>query len=187
MFRDARSKRVLLVAHCVLNQNAKLDRCAHYPGVVSGVTQLLVNAGIGLLQMPCPELMCLGLGRHAEQGTTATVEAEDTRIAERMSQADARSICQRLVEDLVYQVREYRQHGFEIAGLVGVNGSPSCGVETTWCDDQEHAGPGTFIEMLQAEFECGGVPIPMRGIKAYQPDRALSAVTELLQRAQAWS
>lgn len=32
MFDDKRGKKLILVSHCILNQNAKLDECAHYPG-----------------------------------------------------------------------------------------------------------------------------------------------------------
>jgi hypothetical protein len=50
MFNDKRSKRVLLVAHCVLNQNARLDRCAHYPGAIREVAVLLIERGPVLIE-----------------------------------------------------------------------------------------------------------------------------------------
>ena len=84
MFTDKRSKEIILVAHCILNQNAKLDECAFYPGVIREITQLLVDSGMGIIQMPCPELMFLGLDRDVDLSTNPTVASEDTRIALRM-------------------------------------------------------------------------------------------------------
>ena len=132
MFADKRSKKVLLIAHCILNQNAKIDACAHYPGAIREVAQILIDGGTGMLQMPCPELLCLGLDRQVEPGLHPTVEAEDTRVAQRMTEEQARTICRKIVDDLVYQLVEYRKNGFELVGVLGINGSPTCGVETTW-------------------------------------------------------
>ena len=52
MFSDSRSKKVILVSHCILNQNAKIDRCAVYPGAIKEAAQLLIESGTGILQMP---------------------------------------------------------------------------------------------------------------------------------------
>jgi hypothetical protein len=49
MFDDKRSKKVILIAHCILNQNAKINHCAHYPGVIKRVAQILIDAGISFL------------------------------------------------------------------------------------------------------------------------------------------
>ena len=124
MFTDARSKKVMLVAHCILNQNAKMDRCAYYPGAAREAGAMLVDSGVGLVQLPCPELMCFGLAREADPAIEPTIGEEDTRIARRLQDADAQAICRRLVDDLVYQVEEYAKNGFEVIGILGMNGSP---------------------------------------------------------------
>jgi predicted secreted protein len=180
LFDDARSKKVILVAHCILNQNAKLDRCAHYPGAIEEVSEILVASGVGLLQMPCPELLCMGLDRGVAAGTNPTIEAEDTRIAKRMGEADALSTLLGIIDNLVFQIQEYRSNGFEIVGVLGINGSPTCAVETTWYNDAERDGPGVFIKMLQKEIRSKGFAIDMRGIKAYEPAEAVTRLNELL-------
>ncbi len=101
MFNDRRSKRVILVAHCLLNQNAKLDACAHYPGAMKEVAQLLVASGVGIVQLPCPELAYLGLDRQVAPGTAPSVASEDSRIARRMGEDSARSTCEALIEGIV--------------------------------------------------------------------------------------
>lgn len=180
MFEDKRSKRVILLAHCILNQNAKLDRCAHYPGAIREAAQLLIDSGVGLIQMPCPELACLGLARQAIAEGQATVEEEDTRIAVRMAEERAKDLCLGIAESLVSQVEEYQRNGFKVLGAVGINGSPTCGVETSWSDNRETEEMGVFLRILFAGFERRGIVIPMRGIKAYEPERAAQAISELL-------
>lgn len=181
MFTDKRSKKVLLVAHCIFNQNAKIDRCAHYPGTIQEVAQVLIDASIGIIQMPCPELVYLGLDRQADRQAPTTVESEDTRVACRMVQDQGKAICREIASNLVYQVEEYGKHGFEILGIVGINGSPTCGVETTWSNDQETQSPGVFMEVLSEELVRRGIILTMRGVKAYKPQRAIAAVMELLE------
>jgi predicted secreted protein len=182
MFDDHRSKRVLLVAHCVLNQNAKIDRCAHYPGVIRETVEVLIESGVGLIQMPCPELCCLGLDRQVDRGASTTIETEDTRVAKRMVDDKCRARCQSLVDDLVYQVEEYRKNGFEMVGLLGINGSPTCGVETTWANDGAEQGPGIFIRLLNEVCCEKGGTLRQRGITAREPQKAVAAVRELIAR-----
>jgi len=54
MFTDKRSKRVVLCLHCLLNHNARIDGCAYYPGAMTEIVQVLMEAGVGVVQMPCP-------------------------------------------------------------------------------------------------------------------------------------
>ena len=180
MFTDARSKRILLVAHCLLNQNAKLDRCAFYPGAIREAAQLILDFGAGIVQMPCPETLCLGLDRQADPAAHPSVEAEDTRIAMCMQESTARQKMQQMVADLLYQVEEYRKHSFALLGVVGINGSPTCAVERTWNADALQEGPGVFIELLQAALAERGISLPMRGMRAAEPEEAVSTVATLL-------
>jgi predicted secreted protein len=180
MFDDKRSKKVVLIAHCILNQNAKIDRCAHYPGAIKEVTQILLDAGVGILQMTCPEFLCLGLDRQVEKGIHTTVESEDTRVARRMGEDQTRTLCHRLVSDLIYQIEEYQRNGFAMVGIIGINNSPTCGIETTWANNRDEQDPGVFMKMLNEEGQKRGISLPMRGIKAYEPQRALATVKSLL-------
>jgi predicted secreted protein len=180
MFTDARSKKVILVAHCVLNQNAKIDRCARYPGAMRELADCLLQSGVGIVQMPCPELMHLGLDRQADASLPATIESEDNRVALRMAEAEAGALCARLAEDVAWQVREYLKSGFEVAGIVGINGSPTCGIETNWSQDREPPGPGVFIRALGERLLRDGIRLPARGVKAAHPEAAVAAVRPLL-------
>ena len=73
MFNDGRSKRVVLVAHCFLNQNSISDGTAVYPAAFKDLVVFFLNADIGIVQMPCPELCCLGLDRGNIHGADSPV------------------------------------------------------------------------------------------------------------------
>lgn len=180
MFADARSKKVILVAHCILNQNAKIDRCAHYPGALREVTQTLLDAGIGIIQLPCPELQYLGLDRQADKDKETTIESEDTRVGVLMKKTVPKVLCGKISYDLIYQIKQYQHNGFTVVGMLGINGSPTCGVETTWEDGKETAGSGIFIKIFKEESADQDVNIPIRGIKAKDPQAALETLKELL-------
>jgi predicted secreted protein len=182
MFQDKRSKKVIFVAHCILNQNTKLDMCAHYPGPIKETIQYLMDQGYGIIQLPCPELMYLGLARQTDEAAHPTVEQEDTRIARRMREDKARALFQQIADDILFQIEEYRQNGFEVAGLVGINGSPTCGVDTTWAEDEERKGYGVFVGLLHDMLESKGIQLKMTGIRAIDPDAAVEAVRGMVKR-----
>jgi predicted secreted protein len=85
-----------------------------------------------------------------------------------------------LVEHLVVQVSEYQKHGFDIRGIVGINRSPSCGVETTSKDNREVAGEGVFIEALRNELLKNGIYLEIVGIKAFEPEKAVKTIQHLI-------
>jgi predicted secreted protein len=140
-----------------------------------------MDQGYGIIQLPCPELMYLGLARQTDTAANPTVSQEDTRIARRMREEKARALFRRIADDIVFQIEEYRQNGFEVAGLIGINGSPTCGVETTWADDEELNGYGVFLRLLHDTLEKKGILLQMTGIKAADPTAAVMAVREMAQ------
>ena len=180
MFTDARSKSVLFVAHCILNQNSISDGTATYPASVKEIVELADASQVGIVQMPCPELLCLGLDRGNADGSASPVVEENTRIRKVMSRGPAAAKLKPLVRQLVFQIVEYRKYGFDVRGIVGINRSPSCGVETTSDNNQEVEGEGVFIAALRHELERNGITIAMVGIKAHEPEKAVAAVRTLL-------
>lgn len=180
MFADARSQRIVFVAHCVLNQNAISDGTADFPGADEAVVRRLLEAGVGIVQLPCPELNCLGLDRGNPDGASSPVTVENTRIRNAMGAAAPERILGTLVEQVVFQVEQYHRHGFRVLGLIGIDRSPSCGVNTTSRLDQEEPGRGVFIELLRRALADRGLHLDMTGIKASQPAEALRRIDDLL-------
>lgn len=180
MFTDARSKTVIFVAHCILNQNAKSDGTASYPGGISDIMNVLRTSDVGIVQMPCPELTCLGLDRKNPEGLSGSMTEENTRIRLLMQKDFAVRKMNELVEYVLIQMLEYQKHGFKIQGIVGVNRSPTCGVESTSKDNREVAGEGVFIEALRNELNKQEMPVKMSGIKAFEPEQAVETINKFL-------
>jgi len=183
VFDDRRSKRVILLAHCILNQNAKIDGCAHYPGVVREVLEVILASGCGVVQMECPEIAHLGLGRLVAPGSARTVESEDTRVAELMEGQAGQACCREIAGRVTHQIDEYLRNGFAVLAVLGVNGSPTCGVETGWRGGVEVAEPGVLIREILQACQRRGHSVPFRGLKAKDPKGAERAVREVLDAA----
>lgn len=166
MFTDIRSKKVVFVSHCILNQNAISDGTAVCPAAFREIVEKCLELDIGLVQMPCPELMCLGLDRGYPAGAESPVTVENTRIRrEILTDPEKLDRLGSLADSVIYQMREYKKHGFEILGVIGANRSPNCGVQTTSDNDIELPGMGIFMERIAAGIKELGMDIPMTGIK----------------------
>lgn len=165
MFTDGRSKKVVFLAHCLLNQNAISDGTAVYPAAFRELLDTFLDAEIGLVQLPCPELCCLGLDRGNVYGADSPVVVENTRIRKEMLKPQPQERLRLLIDYVMLQMEEYSRHGFEIVGIVGANRSPNCGVDTTSDDDREVEGVGVFMQALRARIREAGLSIPMVGIK----------------------
>jgi predicted secreted protein len=132
---DGRSKRVVFLSHCLLNENVRYLGGAARPGVVQEVLDRYAGEGIGIYQMPCPEqhawggvlktrmtrlygapLLRWGPARHA----VVTVTRWWTMLAYR-----------RLARRVAADIDDYIGSAFEVVEIVGVGASPSCGVSTT--------------------------------------------------------
>jgi len=164
-FNDCRSMKVVCIPHCELNQNARVAGAAEAPAAVTGLVGGLMERGIGIVQMPCPELVVLGLDRAHFQ------------IRSGLDSRPARRLLRRLACQVVYQIEQYRKCGVRVLGVFGKNGSPACGVEMTWKDEY---GPGTgaFTEELQAELAKRGLDVPVTGLVDRDPDAALAIVDQ---------
>ena len=165
MFTDIRSQKVVFIAHCLLNQNSISDGTAVYPAAFKDMIQMFLDADVGIVQMPCPELCCLGLDRGNIRGADSPVVVENTRIRREMQKTDTYEKLTSLADYVMLQLLEYRKYGFQILGIIGANRSPNCGVETTSDCDQETDGMGLFMEILNRRLAAENLSIPMLGIK----------------------
>ena len=83
------------------------------------------------------------------------------------------------VDQVIYQIEEYLKNRFSILGVVGINRSPSCGVETTSMNNEEVGGMGLFMKAIHGELSDRGIPVHMIGIKTSQRDKSLARLKEL--------
>jgi len=176
MFTDKRSKRVVLCIHCILNHNARIDECAYYPGAMTEIVQVLMDAGVGIVQMPCPELQCLGLDRSGRLR-----DGKDLGIRESLL-GEAKEACRALVRGVMRDVTEYRRHGFAVLGVIGNDGSPACGVDFTHYVDRGFApGSGAFVITLREELGTLGLELPFVATQDHQWAERLGRIRALVE------
>ena len=112
------------------------------------------------VQLPCPEALYLGLERWAVTRNQLDVP-------------QFRRFCRALIEDYVDLLQMLAREGASLR-IVGVAGSPSCGVATTSsgytggrvreCEHAHVSGRGVFMEELLAELERRGVPFQVEEV-----------------------
>ena len=180
MFTDPRSRRVIFLSHCLLNQNSISDGTADFPSQFDEVIELLMKNRIGIIQLPCPELLCLGLDRGDSNGAKRPVLDENTRIREQLSEKERIAVIRDKAEEVVRQIREYQHYGFQILGLIGVNRSPSCGIETTSRNGNEQEGQGVFMKILSETLSANGITLRMIGTKTSEKELSLEKIREFI-------
>lgn len=159
-----RTKRVAVVAHCLLNANTKVHGLANYESVHDEAIRL-IQQGFALVQLPCPEATYLGMRRW---GMTK----------EQYDNVGYRRHCREILSVVVDTIEELVADGCEVAEVVGVDGSPTCAASRT-CAGWEGgelgegvvpppahsvAGRGVLMEQLAAMLAERGLEVPIRGI-----------------------
>ena len=155
---DKRSRKMVAVINCILNHNARDGNVAKYPGINHDVVDVLKKHGVGIIQMPCPEMECLGLLRKRKEGAS---------IRDILDTPDGRSCCKKLSNSVVNTIEEYQRNNYAVLAILGGDvKSPGCAVpypltEKTTLDTRY----GVFIKELLEELHKRNIKIPIRGIR----------------------
>ncbi|MBW9156842.1 CD3072 family TudS-related putative desulfidase [Clostridium tagluense] len=170
-------KKIVLVSHCVLNTASKV---VYYNK--KDITQeeidrknflcAAIKEDVHFLQLPCPEFNQYGSNRWGH-------------TKEQFDNSFFRDNCRRMLEPIILQMKEYisERDKFEVLGIIGIDGSPSCGVNITCCGEWggEFSGlddisevidrvnvkneKGVFMEVLQEMMKENGIDLPMIGLR----------------------
>lgn len=175
-----KNKKIIIICHCLINSNSKVYNF----GIVKedfeqrkkDLINLFINNNIGIIQLPCPELTCYGCNRWGH-------------VKEQFDTPHFRKTCKTLLENYVDQIEDYIKNDFSILGVIGINGSPSCGVDKTcsgkWYGElssNENLSnmlssltvvdeAGVFIEELISIFKTKNIKIPILGLDSMNIDK----------------
>lgn len=160
--KDKRAKKVAVVAHCLLNQNAKVNGFAFFPAMLKPLVELLYAQDFGILQLPCPETTFSGTRRW-------------WYVREQYDTPNYRAHCRKLLEPVVNQIVEYQKEGYKVC-IIALDGSPSCGGYHSGTNPQWGGAPkipeeqltnypttnkpGIFIEELLGMLKAAKTPMP---------------------------
>ncbi|PRX30432.1 putative secreted protein [Orenia metallireducens] len=163
-----RDKKIVLIAHCILNCNSKVEGLSQYRGALSEVVSLLMEQGLGIIQLPCPELTVYGVKRWGH-------------VKEQFNTPYFRKHCREVFKPYLEQIKDYQAADYQIVGLLGIEGSPSCGVNRSCSGDwggtfsspklefnlnnvKSIDGAGIFIEEIREIFKEEEIGIPIIGV-----------------------
>lgn len=154
--QDARGGKLVFVSHCILNQNAKVRGLAGSPAAIMPVVELLLANGVGIYQMPCPEMSYLGAMRWGQ-------------VRDQYDSPMFRRACEAMATTVLDQVEEYSRSGYRVLAFLMIDGSPVCGLRAIpqsavagqvlggmnrYLPQTHHvAGAGVYCQALQAEAQ----------------------------------
>lgn len=147
MDRVERGRKLCLVSHCFLNCNSKVEGFCRYKGALKELIYPLIEKDYGIIQLPCPEATYYGMKRWGH-------------VKEQFDNVYFRKHCRKILEPIIEQILDYKCSGYDINYVLGVNGSPSCGIDVT-CSSSEWMGEITkqeSIEKIKEELQYKNEP-----------------------------
>ena len=173
--RDNRSRRVVAVIECILNQNARDLGAATYPSMNTELIQLCMKYEIGLFQIPCPEMICLGFLRDRSPGQG---------IRDVLDTESGRKCCRKLACSVADKIEMYIKNDNKVLAILGGNPeSPGCAVHYKMEDENKEISErsGVFIQALYWELSQRHVDLPFICIRDCRPDWLSSDLQSLEQ------
>jgi predicted secreted protein len=189
---DARGGKVVFLSHCLLNENTRYLGGACRAGCVREVVEGCIAADLGIVQMPCPEQYAWG-GVLKRRLLAAYGLRWRHPLAYRLRRPllalgvlYTRWTYRRLAARVAGEIADYLASGYVVAGVLGVDGSPSCGMDRTVGPDvldvlmtvpmetlsagQLNAalrraaipGPGLFVRELRRALRRRRIDVPFR-------------------------
>ena len=109
-----RDKKLVLLSHCILNQNSVVLPLARSKGGFL-IAKSLLDEGVGIIQLPCPEFKFLGPERKPMN-------------KEEYDSPEYRSLCRNLFTPILEDIKKYLAQDYSLLGIIGINESPTCSI-----------------------------------------------------------
>jgi predicted secreted protein len=161
-----RNKKVLFVSHCLLNQNAMPVGREKYSGSVKDLLELFSEAGIGIVQLECPQLeFNNGLDRRPKTKSSTNGYRDD---------------CKKLSSRVMKRIELYLRNDYKVLGILGVELSETCGVHQVQNGRRSVPGKGIFIEELETEMQKKNFQVPVIGVNLNNIFSSIEKIQSLL-------
>lgn len=123
-FKDNRSMKIVFVSHCLINCNNKFPGYADVLGAYNDFIIPILQAGIGIFQMPCPEVLGWGgIGRKRIEFDLDRNNLDQDWIK------DYPKMCAKWAQWTADQYQDYVDNGYEVLGIIHTGDSPTCGLD----------------------------------------------------------
>ncbi len=180
-------KNIVFVAHCILNTASKVDMYTQNEidreeALRKQFVRKSLENSIQLIQLPCPEFTLYGCRRWGH-------------VSNQFDNVFFRNHCKVILAPLIDQLKEYLSdpERFQVLGFVGIDGSPSCGVDYTcygeWFGSFEGRenldqtlktaslgkGSGVMMSVLKQMLNDAGLDnLPVTALFADEPQKCLN-------------
>lgn len=183
--------KLIFVSHCVLNtlskvENQKKAKMSGEDSLRKTFLQKALEMDIQLIQLPCPEFTLYGSKRWGH-------------CKDQFNNPFFKAHCRTILAPFLTQMQEYCDNPrFHVLGIVGIEGSPSCGVTQTyrgsWGGEfsgheninavlstiHKEQDSGVFIDVLQEMLKEANLFLPIVPLSHQQPSLCL----DLLEKEQ---
>ena len=169
-----RSRKLVFLSHCILNQNTIATGLVNkgYKSGVWEIVELCKRYDVGIEQLPCPEFLHLGLPR-------------EPMTKDRFEEVEGfTGFCKKLARDVVNFMKKLKAAGFEIKGIIGIAGSPSCGTTQTNVGVKGRKrvkGKGIFMEELSKELIRNNMKLRMEDFDYRDKEGSLKRIELILR------
>ncbi len=185
-------KKIVFVSHCILNIASKVvmydkEEMDAEEALRKEFMHKAIDNDIQLIQLPCPEFTLYGSRRWGH-------------VSNQFDNIFFRKHCRKILEPVIDQLMEYLENEdmFEVLGFVGIDGSPSCGVDYTCCGNwygsfgcRDDLGktlsdcsmvkkPGVLMAVLMDMLKEAGVEdkVKVTSLFAPEPDKCLELINK---------
>lgn len=118
-------KKIIFVSHCILNTASKVvlynqDEIDAEEALRLKFMRKVIENDVQVIQLPCAEFSLYGAKRWGH-------------VSDQFDNIFFRNYCRQILTPIINQLIEYLDNPefFEVLGIVGIDGSPSCGVDYT--------------------------------------------------------
>lgn len=168
--------KIIFVSHCILNTSSKVfhknKKITEEEINRIAFLKKCMDKNIQLVQLPCPELLVYGTKRWGHS-------------KDQFDNPFFKEKCKEMLNSFILQMKAYlsEPNKFHVLGILGIEGSPSCGISISFCgdwggefsscsciDDVIKSGyikqeKGVFMEVLEELLKSNNILLPMFGLK----------------------
>lgn len=165
-----RSKKVVFVSHCLLNQNTRASKQEKFPGIVKDIVELFMEADVGIVQLPCPQIVHNGGGidRKFKSGKF-------------LCENGYRTECKKMSISIIKQIEKYLKEDYNVVGIVGVEFSPTCAVHRVNNGRKNVPGKGILIEELETKMQKKNFQVPIIGVNLNNVYSSIDKIQSMLK------
>ncbi len=183
-------KKIVFVSHCILNTASKVvlydqKEIDAEEALRKKFMRQIIENDIMVIQLPCPEFTLYGAKRWGH-------------VSDQFNNIFFRNHCRKILTPILDQLEEYlaNEDMFKVLGFVGVDGSPSCGVDYTcrgnWygsfgcrtnldetlADCRLEKGSGVFMDVLQKMLTERSLDqkVIVSSLFAPEPDKCMKVI-----------